>query len=41
MTEAALVLAAWGSVRMQFELGLWFDTVLKPAQNVVPEKRDN
>lgn len=40
MAEAALVLAAWSSVRMLFELGLRFDTVLKPAQNEVPEKTD-
>lgn len=40
MAEAALVLAAWSSVQMLFELGLRFNTVLKPAQNEVPEKTD-
>lgn len=40
MAEAAVVLAAWSSVRMLFELDLRFDTVLKPAQNEVTEKTD-
>lgn len=40
MAETALLLAAWSSVRVLFELGLRFDTVLKPAQNEVPEKTD-